>query len=149
MKPRPHELLHPQNLVNVSCGSSVLLPHQNPTMSNSPGFCRAVGGPTARQQPYGLSTTSSLVSATSPMMLLNYMCQINGFGQPHCKIFCPHAGPDGYLHFCYKVLILGINTIEGVIMILPGASVASTIEEARGAVALQVLRRLFHSHVSH
>lgn len=34
-------------------------------------------------------------------------------------------------------------------MILPGASVASTIEEARGAVALQVLRRLFHSHVSH
>lgn len=148
MKPRPHELLPPQNLVNVSCGSSVVLPHQTHT-SNSPGFCRAVGGPTAPQQPYGCSTTSSLVSATSPVMLLNYMCKINGFGQPHCEISCHHAGPDGYLHFSYKVFNLGINILEGLIMILPGASVASTMEEARAAVAQQVLRRLFRNKVFH
>lgn len=149
MKPRPHELLPPQNLVNVSCGSSVVLPHQTHTLSNSPGFCRAVGGPTAPQQPYGCSTTSSLVSATSPVMLLNYMCKINGFGQPHCEISCHHAGPDGYLHFSYKVFNLGINILEGLIMILPGASVASTMEEARAAVAQQVLRRLFRNKVFH
>uniref|UniRef100_H3C5Y4 RRM domain-containing protein n=1 Tax=Tetraodon nigroviridis TaxID=99883 RepID=H3C5Y4_TETNG len=133
VKPRSHNLLPPQNLVNVFCGSSEL--------SNSPGFRRAVGGPTAAQ--HGCSTTSSLMSATCPMMLLSYMCQINGFGQPHCEISCHHAEPDGYLHFSYKVFNLGRNILEGVIMILPGVSVASTVEEARRAVAQQVLRRLF------
>uniref|UniRef100_H3C5P2 RRM domain-containing protein n=1 Tax=Tetraodon nigroviridis TaxID=99883 RepID=H3C5P2_TETNG len=132
VKPRSHNLLPPQNLVNVFCGSSEL--------SNSPGFRRAVGGPTAAQ--HGCSTTSSLMSATCPMMLLSYMCQINGFGQPHCEISCHHAEPDGYLHFSYKVFNLGRNILEGVIMILPGVSVASTVEEARRAVAQQVLRRL-------
>lgn len=83
------------------------------------------------------------------MMLLNYMCQISGFGQPHYEISFRHAGPDGYLHFSYKVFILGINIFEGVIMVLPGASVASTLEEAQGAVAQQVLRRLFHNQVFH
>lgn len=80
------------------------------------------------------------------MALLNYMCEISGFGQPQCEISCRNAGPDGYLHFSYKVFNLGINILEGVIMILPGASVASTMEEARGAVAQQVMCRLFHNH---
>lgn len=143
---KPHEMLPPQTLGNVSCGSSVLLPHQTHTLSNSSGFCGAVGGPTAPQQPYGCSTTSSLVPATSLVALLNYMCEISGFGQPQCEISCRNAGPDGYLHFSYKVFNLGINILEGVIMILPGASVASTMEEARGAVAQQVMCRLFHNH---
>lgn len=137
--PRSHKLLPAQNLANVFCGTSEL--------SKSSGFCKEVGGPTAAQ--HGLSTTSSFVSATSPMMLLNYMCQINGFGQPQCEISCHHAEPDGYLHFSYKVFNVGLNILEGVIMILPGVSVASTVEEARRAVAQQVLRKLFPDQVSY
>lgn len=149
-KPSPNQLVPPQNLVNVSCQSSILLPRQTRMLSNSPGFCKAVGGPTAQQQPYRRSTTFCLASAISPMMLLNNMCQTAGFGQPHYKISCSHAGPDGYLHFSYQVLILGINmSFEGVIKVLPGADVTSTLEEARGAVAQQVMRKAFQNQVSH
>lgn len=145
VKPRPHVLLPPQNLGNVSCWSSVWLPPH--MLADSPGFCRAVGGPTASSQPYrGSTTTTSLVSATSPMAVLNYMCEINGLGQPQIEITCRHAGPDGYLHFSYKVFNFGINILEGVVRILPGASIASTMEESRGAVAEQVMCRLFHDH---
>lgn len=148
VKARPHESLPPQDLVKVSCGSSALLPYKTQMLSSSHGFCRAVGGPTAPQSPYGCSTTSlcPLGSSSSPMMLLNSICKRSGFGQPHYEISCNHAGSDGYLHFSYKVCILGMNTFKGVIMILPGDNVASTLEEARGVAAQQVLR-LFHNWV--
>ncbi|CAF92275.1 unnamed protein product [Tetraodon nigroviridis] len=139
VNPTSHDVLPPQTLVNVFCGSSEL--------SNSPGFCKAVGGPTAAQ--HGCSTTSSLMSATSPTMLLDYLCRKNGFGRPHCEISCHHAEPDGYLHFSYKVFNRGMNTLEGVIMILPGVTAASTMEEARRAVAQQVLCKLFPNEVSY
>lgn len=142
----PNQLLLPKD---VFPKSSLWLPLQTPSLSNSPGFCRAVGGPTAPQQPYICPTTSSLVSATSPMMLLNNMCQRAGFGKPHYEISCCHAGRDGYLHFSYEVFILGINrSFDGVVMILPGASATSTMQEARGAVAQQVLCRLFQNQFS-
>lgn len=144
VKPMPHELLPPQNIESVSCGSSILPSNQTHMSFNSTGFCRAVGGPTASQQFYGCSTTSSLMPATSSVILLNYMCQISGFGQPHYEIFCHRAGPDGYLHFSYKVLIPERDIFEGMIMILPGTSVTSTMEEAREAVAQQVLRQFFN-----
>lgn len=149
MKTRPHESLPPQNLLKVSGGSSASLPHKTQKLSDSHGFCRAVGGPTAPQNPFGCSTTSLCpLGSSSPMMLLNYICKRSGFGQPRYEISCNHAGPDGYLNFSYKVCILGMNTFEGVIMILPGDTVASTLEEARGAAAQEVLR-LFHKWVCH
>ncbi|XP_003977108.3 dead end protein 1 isoform X1 [Takifugu rubripes] len=148
-KASPNLLLPPQNLVNVSCRSSVLLPRQTGTLFHSPSFCKAVGGPIT-PRPYECSTPSSRASLPSPMMLLNNLCQTAGFGPPHYKISCSRAGPDGYLHFSYQVFILGINmSLEGVIMILPGANISSTMEEAREAVAQQVLRKVFHRQVSH
>lgn len=40
-------------------------------------------------------------------------------------------------------------SFEGVIKILPGANVTSTLEEAQGAVAQQVMRKAFQNQVSH
>lgn len=149
-KASQNRLLPPQNLVNVSCRSSVLLPRQTGTLSHSPSFCKAVGGPITPQQPYECSTPSSRASLPSHMMLLNNLCQTAGFGRPQYKISCSRAGPDGYLHFSYQVFILGINmSLEGVVMILPGANISSTMEEAREAVAQQVLRKVFRRQVSH
>lgn len=144
MKPSKTQLLPSENRMNVSHQSHASVPQQTATLYNNPGFCRAVGGPSAPQQPRGFST------ATSPMMLLSTMCQTAGFGQLQYEISYPNVGPDGYLYFTYKVFVLGINmSFPGMIKVLPGANVTSTMEEAWGVVAQHVLHRLFHKQVFH
>lgn len=84
------------------------------------------------------------------MMVLRTMCEAAGFGPPHCEISCCHAGPDGFLYFTYKVCVSGMNVaFEGVIKILPGATVTTTLEEARWAAAQDVLNRVCQSQIPH
>lgn len=136
-KPSVTQLLASESPANGSRQSPVSLPQQTSTLYNSPGFCRAVGGPGAPQQPHGRST------ATSPMMLLSNMCQAAGFGEPRYEISFHKTGPDGYLHFTYKVFVLGINmSFPGVIKISPAAAVISSMEEAWGVVAQHVLNTM-------
>lgn len=139
--------------------------HLPPTLNSQfrppfipPGFCRAVGGPTASQHPPSCSTTSSpsqghvvsAVSSASPMMLLHKMFEAAGFGQPRYDIYCSHAGPDGFLYFTYKVCIPGLSSaFEGVVMILPGPTPSTTMEEAQRAAAQQILLRVYHNQLAH
>lgn len=84
------------------------------------------------------------------MMLLHKMFEAAGFGQPRYDIYCSHAGPDGFLYFTYKVCIPGISSaFEGVVMILPGPTPSTTMEEAQRAAAQQILLRVYHNQLAH
>lgn len=153
----------PHRIVN-SPQPSVLPPRLLRPPSIPPGFCRAVGGPTVPQQPPppppppSSSTTSSssqghLVSAASsasPVMLLRKLCEATGFGRPLYEMYCSHTGYDGFLYFTYKVCIPGITmAFEGVVMILPGPTATTTLEEAQRAAAQQVLQRVYNNQLVH
>ncbi|XP_041846304.1 dead end protein 1 isoform X2 [Melanotaenia boesemani] len=126
---------------------SALPPHLAPSPSVPPGFCRAVGGPTAPKLPYPRHSSPSssqgkMVLAGCPVLLLQKMCEANGFGQPGYEMFYSHAGSDGFLYFNYKLHIHGApTTFEGLVMILPGPSASNMLKEAERAAAQQVLQR--------
>ncbi|XP_051277217.1 dead end protein 1 isoform X1 [Dicentrarchus labrax] len=143
----PSPLKPPQHILS-SPRPSVLPPRLARQPSIPPGFCRAVGGPTAPQHlPSPCSSSSSqghLASTVSPVMLLRKMCEATGAGQPLYEIHYSHAGPDGFLYFTYKVCIPGITmAFKGLVMILPGPTATSMLEEAQRAAAQQVLQRLY------
>uniref|UniRef100_A0A8C2X0V8 DND microRNA-mediated repression inhibitor 1 n=1 Tax=Cyclopterus lumpus TaxID=8103 RepID=A0A8C2X0V8_CYCLU len=131
-----------------------------PRMARPPpvplGFCRAVGGPTVPQYPPSSSTSSSqrhLVSTApspSPAALLRELCEATAVGPPLYEICYSHSGPDGFLYFTYKVCISGITTaFKGLVMIFPGPSPTTMLEEARRAAAQQVLHRLYNNQLAH
>ncbi|XP_074503930.1 dead end protein 1 isoform X1 [Sebastes fasciatus] len=123
------------------------------------GFSRAVGGPTAPQHPPPLSSSysssfqghpASTASSSSPVMLLHKLSEATGVGQPLYEICCSHAGPDGFLYFAYKVCIPGITAVfNGLVMILPGPTATTTLEEAQRAVAQQVLQKVYNNQLAH
>lgn len=141
------------NILNFPQPSD-LPPHLARPTSSPRGFCRAVGGPAAPQHPPKHSITSSPfkrgeVSVASPVILLHWMCEAAGFGQPQYEINISHTGPDGYLYFTYKVWIPGINmAFEGVDVILPRPTNVTTIEEAKQAAANQILQKVNHTQYS-
>ncbi|XP_070693097.1 dead end protein 1 [Pempheris klunzingeri] len=146
----PPPLTPPRHVLN-SPQRSVLPPRLAHPPPIPPGFCRAVGGPTAPLHPSSPSSASTTlstsqghrVSTASPVMLLQKLCEVTGVGQPLYELYYSHAGPDGFLYFTYKVCIPGITTaFEGLVMILPGPSAATMPEEARRAAAQQVLQKV-------
>ncbi|XP_039974922.1 dead end protein 1 isoform X1 [Xiphias gladius] len=135
---------------------SVLPPRLARPPSIPPGFCRAVGGPAAPAHPPCSSTFSSsssqghLVSAASPVMLLHKVCEATGVGQPLYEMYYSHAGPDGFLYFTYTVCIPGITMpFKGLVMILPGPTATTMLEEAWQAAAQQVLQRVYNNQLTH
>ncbi|XP_028272682.1 dead end protein 1 [Parambassis ranga] len=123
--------------------------------STPPGFCRAVGGPTATQHPTpGCSPSSSSCQehaelAASPVIFLQKLCEVTGVGQPLYEIYYSHTGPDGFLFFTYKVHIPGVTVAHsGLVMVLPGPSASSTMEEARKAAAKHVLLRIYNNQLT-
>ncbi|XP_037317426.1 dead end protein 1 [Pungitius pungitius] len=118
-------------------------------------FCRAVGGPVAPQHSALPSSSRSpsqgrpVSPPPSPVTFLHELCKATAVGQPLYKTYYSHAGPDGFLFFNYKVHFTGAPaTFEGLVMILPGPSVTSTLEEAQRAAAQQVLQRLSNNQLA-
>ncbi|KAG7473066.1 dead end protein-like 1, partial [Solea senegalensis] len=118
---------------------------------NLPTSCRAVGGPTAPPSSSSSSSSSSQghdVSVPLPATLLQKLCEMTGFSQPLYELHYSYTGPDGFLHFTYKVRIPGITLpFTGAVMILPGPSVGGLLEEAQQAAAQQVLHRIYSTQL--
>ncbi|XP_044220413.1 dead end protein 1 [Thunnus albacares] len=152
----PSPLKPPRHILN-SPQPSVLPPRLVRPPSMPPGFCRAVGGPTAPQHPHPhppcSSTYQEHLSAAfsgSPVMLLHKMCEATGVGQPLYEIYYSHTGPDGFLCFTFKVCIPGITmAFKGLVMILPGPTATNMLEEAQQAAAQQVLQSVYNKQFSH
>uniref|UniRef100_A0AAQ4Q447 RRM domain-containing protein n=1 Tax=Gasterosteus aculeatus aculeatus TaxID=481459 RepID=A0AAQ4Q447_GASAC len=130
-----------------------------PRMARPPsfpqGFCRAVGGPAVPQHSARPSSSPSpsqgrpVSPPPSPVTFLHELCKATAVGQPLYKTYFSHAGPDGFLFFNYKVHFTGAPaTFEGLVMILPGPSATSTLEEAQRAAAQQVLQRLSNNQLA-
>nr|WKN12637.1 dead end protein [Pterophyllum scalare] len=141
--------LRPPRYTKNSPQPSALPPGLALPLSIPSAFCKAVGGPTAPQLPHPkcASTSSStqglLGFAASPLMLLRKLCEVMGFGQPFYEMWYSHAGPDGFLYFSYRVQIPGIAAaFKGLVMILPGPSASTMVEEAQKAAAQQVLQKV-------
>ncbi|KAM9376173.1 dead end protein 1 [Pholidichthys leucotaenia] len=166
-KPSPDELGSAKQPAKTLLPSPVKPPrltHSSQGLSppSSPipqGFCRAVGGPTVRQHlastcPFSSSSSSSPLQghemrAVSPVMLLQMLCEATGVGQPFYEILYSHTGQDGFLYFAYKVRIPGITgAFTGLVMILPGFSANTVLEDARKAAAYQVLQRVCNSQLT-
>lgn len=148
LRPPRHILNSPQHSVPPPC---LARPPSVP-----PGFCRAVGGPTAPVHPPGSASAAPSCSrghggsAASPVMLLHKACEATGVGQPLYEMYYSHAGPDGFLYFTYKVCIPGITAaFEGLVMILPGPTATTTLEEARRVAAQQVLQTVYNNQFAH
>ncbi|XP_047441598.1 dead end protein 1 isoform X2 [Mugil cephalus] len=127
---------------------SVLPPHLAVAPSNSPGFCRAVGGPIATKShpPSSSSHRAPPGIEVSPLTLLRRACEVTGVGQPSFELHYSHIGPDGFLYYTYKVNIPGITSpFTGQVMILPGPSLDTIVEEAEKATAQEVLQKVFNS----
>lgn len=119
-----------------------------PPSTPSPGsFCRAVGGPAVTSPPVQHPSPSSPGPrhlAASPVLILQRLCVKSGVGQPLYEIHYSHTGPDGFLFFSYRVHVPGIHgAFSGLLMILPGPSASSTMEEAQRAAAQDVLQRVY------
>ncbi|KAM7388901.1 hypothetical protein PAMP_022905 [Pampus punctatissimus] len=133
---------------------SVVTPRLVRPLSTPPGFCRAVGGPTAPQHlhPPCCAASQDHLSAAfsaSSVMLLHKVCEATGFGQPLYEVYYSHTGPDGFLYFTFRVFIPGLTpAFKGLVMILPGPTVTNTLEEARQAAAQQVLQSVYNKQFS-
>uniref|UniRef100_A0A672ZWI1 Dead end protein 1-like n=1 Tax=Sphaeramia orbicularis TaxID=375764 RepID=A0A672ZWI1_9TELE len=165
VKPGPDESMPPpqpfKNLASspVKPQRCILGPTLSPHLLKPPsipqGFCRAVGGPSSLQSPHPSCSSScsqglKASASSSPTMLLCRLCEMQGFGRPVREIHYSHAGSDGFLYFTYKVCIPGISqTFTGLVMILPGPSASSMLEEASQATAQQVLQALYHNQGAH
>ncbi|XP_071402823.1 dead end protein 1, partial [Centroberyx affinis] len=115
-----------------------------------PGFCRAVGGPTAPRRARPPCSSSSLqgplvaVEPTSSVLLLHKVCEVFGGGQPLYELHYSHAGSDGFLYFNYRVRVPGaMAPFTGLVTTLPGPTTAIMLEEARRAAAQQVLQAIY------
>ncbi|XP_044061734.1 dead end protein 1 [Siniperca chuatsi] len=155
----PSPLKLPRHILN-SPQPFVLPPRLARPPSVPPGFCRAVGGPTAPQHPPPPSSSTissssqghpvSTASSASPVRLLRKMCEAIRVGQPLYEMHYSHAGPDGFLYFTYNVCIPGITTaFKGLVMILPGPTDTTMLEEAQRAAAQQVLQRVYNNQLAH
>lgn len=83
-------------------------------------------------------------------MLLHKVCEATGVGQPLYEMYYSHAGPDGFLYFTYTVCIPGITMpFKGLVMILPGPTATTMLEEAWQAAAQQVLQRVYNNQLTH
>ncbi|XP_029924796.1 dead end protein 1-like isoform X1 [Myripristis murdjan] len=124
----------------------VLPPRLVRSPSIPPGFCKAVGGPTTTQPPHAPCLSSSAQGpqvAMEPMALLLNLCEVFGGGQPLCELHYSHAGPEGYLYFGYTVNVPKLATpFTGLVTVLPGPCMMTMMEEARRAMAQQVLQAL-------
>ncbi|XP_030595669.1 dead end protein 1-like isoform X1 [Archocentrus centrarchus] len=110
-------------------------------------FCKAVGGPTAPQLPHPKPCPTSFFTegllGASPVMLLQKLCEVMGFGQPFYDMQYNHTGPDGFLYFSYKVQIPGITAVfKGLVLIAPGSSARTMVGEAQKAAAQQILQKV-------
>ncbi|XP_068181205.1 dead end protein 1 [Antennarius striatus] len=102
--------------------------------STPPPFCRAVGGPAVPNSPPGLSGSSS-----TPLEV----CEVSGLGRLPYELLYSHTGPDGFLHFTYRMCVPGgPEACEGTVTVLPGPDALTTLHEARQAAARQILLRL-------
>ncbi|XP_062249913.1 dead end protein 1 [Platichthys flesus] len=144
LRPPCHILKAPQ--------SSVLHPCLASRPPSPPGFCRAVGGPTAVLYPpcphqFKCSfSQGDRVPVESPVKLLSKVCEVTGVGQPRYEMSYTHAGRNGFLHFTYTVCIPRITTpFKGLVMILPGPTASTVQEEARQAAAKQVLQGIYNN----
>ncbi|XP_054453677.1 dead end protein 1 [Anoplopoma fimbria] len=152
----PSPLKPPRHIPN-SPQRSALPPRLARPPSTPLGFCRAVGRPTVPQHPPPpRSSTSasqghlmSTAPSPSPVVLLRKLCEATGVGQPLYEMYYSHAGPDGFLCFTYKLCIPGITlSFKGLVMILPGPTATTTLEEAQRAAAQQVLQRLYNNQLA-
>uniref|UniRef100_UPI0037E7D6F2 dead end protein 1 n=1 Tax=Semicossyphus pulcher TaxID=241346 RepID=UPI0037E7D6F2 len=151
----PSPLKPPRHILN-SARPSALPPRLARPPSIPPGFCRAVGRPTAPQHcptPSFSPAQGHVVSPASsapPVVLLCKVCELTRVGQPLYEVYYSHTGPDGFLYFTYKVCIPGLATaFKGLVMILPGPTATSTLEEAQQAAAQQVLQRVCSNQLAH
>ncbi|KAM4555065.1 dead end protein 1 [Odontesthes bonariensis] len=150
-KTNPEELLCPPKSLKHPGQPSALPPRLARSASVPPGFCRAVGGPTAPKPPPPVCSSSQghLAHAASPVMALSKTSEAAGFGQPHYELYYSHTGPDGFLHFTYGVYIPGTAaTFRGSVRILPGPNSSSMLKEAERAAALQVLRSVSNQQLA-
>ncbi|XP_061547764.1 dead end protein 1-like isoform X1 [Phycodurus eques] len=121
-----------------ACSNEVQLPRRlqhHPSIPVHLG--RAVGVPIAPK------SNSRLWSTASPMTTLDKICAEIGIGLPQFDLFYSYACPDGLLCFTYTVCIPRAGAVlQGLVMILPGATAATTLERAHEAAAQQVLQSL-------
>ncbi|XP_034078772.1 LOW QUALITY PROTEIN: dead end protein 1 [Gymnodraco acuticeps] len=104
-------------------------------------LCKAVGEPP--QTPPPPSSSSLEGYRPCPMVLLCELCETKGVGKPQYKIKMGHVGARGFICFIYEVSVPGITPdFEGQVVILPRSSAYATVDEARKAVALQVLHKI-------
>nr|USE40363.1 dead end [Rachycentron canadum] len=134
--------LKPLHLLNAQW-APVLPPHLTIHPSISQGFCQAVGGPAVPPCSSTLSSLGQLVTVVSPTMVLQRLCEASGVGQPLYEICYSHTGPDGFLYFTYMVCVPRVmEPFRGLVMVLPGPTATSTLEEAQQVAAQQVLQRV-------
>uniref|UniRef100_A0A3Q2FDA7 DND microRNA-mediated repression inhibitor 1 n=1 Tax=Cyprinodon variegatus TaxID=28743 RepID=A0A3Q2FDA7_CYPVA len=106
----------------------------------SQGFCGAVGKPVS---------LTSLQPLVSPVVVLHRFCELNGYGQPLYELSKGLPRSDGFVEFFYKVLIQGVrSSFRGTVMVLPGPNCRATIDEARRAIAQQLLLKMPNSHLA-
>ncbi|KAM8908340.1 dead end protein 1 [Spinachia spinachia] len=164
VRPSPDEQPSPQKRPPSLLLPPKKLPRHTPSalpprMARPPpfpqGFCRAVGGPAVPQHSalpsssHSLSKEDLVSPPPSPVTFLHELCKAAAVGQPLYKTYYSHAGPDGFLFFNYTVHFTGAPaTFEGLVMISPGTSVTSTLEEAQRAAAQQVLQRLSNNQLA-
>ena len=80
----------------------------------------------------------------SPMALLCKLLEMKGYGQPLWGLKYNATSPNGYLYFTYTVQVPALSEpFTGTVMILPGPSAAATVEDARCAVAREVLTAIY------
>ena len=139
LRPPCHILKAPQ--------SSVLHPCLASRPPSPPGFCTtAVLYPPCPHQFKCSSSQGDRVPVESPVKLLSKVCEVTGVGQPRYEMSYTHAGRNGFLHFTYTVCIPRITTpFKGIVMILPGPTASTVLEEARQAAAKQVLQEIYNN----
>ncbi|XP_030621339.1 dead end protein 1, partial [Chanos chanos] len=126
--------------------------HHGPQMRSSscpssppPGFSRAVGGPAQLLRDQALSP--HLRAGDVPCDALSFLwlvCDLMKLGVPTYDIQHHYTGPDGFIHFSYRVTIPAIPLpFCGAVQILPGASVGAMEREVRQTTAKQVLKALY------
>ncbi|XP_072529664.1 dead end protein 1 [Salminus brasiliensis] len=119
----------------------------SPLPQHNQHFSRAVGGPAphVRNGMVPLTTRRPNLSSHDAVSQLQWLCELHGLGVPLYDVRYHHTGPDGFLHFNYRVIIPRLPIpLCGAVQVLPGPSITSMEEEVHRATAEQVIKTMCH-----
>ncbi|KAG9281250.1 dead end protein 1-like [Astyanax mexicanus] len=108
-------------------------------------FPQAVGspGPQVRNGMAPVTAVRPPLSSHDAVSQLKWLCELYGIGVPLYDVRYHHTGPDGFLHFNYRVIIPQLPIpLCGSVQVLPGPSISSMEEEVQRATAEQVIKTM-------